>query len=132
MKPRSKIDDVLEGTRVVLTRLILPVGVGLWVLSAMFEFSLPGFGDDEPPPRPVPSPATTTPISRTFLGNSCADGSSSSAIGRQGACSHHGGVVSVWSKADGFTVRCLGGGGNLPRTEDQFALTLKQFGSIGC
>lgn len=72
-------------------------------------------------------------IAWTFLGNSCADGSSSSAIGgRQGACSYHGGVVGVWSKPDGYTVRCRGGGGNLPRTEEQFALTLKQFGFIGC
>ncbi len=129
---RFEVPEFVKGLCRLFAVFVLPVLVGIWLLSFPLGYSLPGFGDDEPPPRPASSPTTTTPISWTFLGNSCADGSSSSAIGRRGACSYHGGVVSVWSKPDGYTVRCRGGGGTLPRTEEAFAQLVAQFGSIGC
>lgn len=63
--------------------------------------------DDKPSASPTPSPAET-PIQWLFAGQRCSDGWASPSIGRQGACSHHGGVV-TWYQAHAeqvLTTRC--------------------------
>lgn len=53
--------------------------------------------DNKPSASPTASP-TETPIQWFFAGQRCSDGWASPSIGRQGACSHHGGVV-TWYQA---------------------------------
>jgi hypothetical protein len=53
--------------------------------------------DNRPAIAPTPSP-TETPIQWFFAGQACSDGWQSPSIGRQGACSYHGGVV-AWYQA---------------------------------
>lgn len=45
----------------------------------------------------------------TLVDVTCADGWRSPSIGEQGACSHHGGVVTVYEGTDGSVLRCADG-----------------------
>lgn len=56
----------------------------------------------------TPSPAATygPDVFFTFQGHTCRDGWPSRSIGRQGACSHHGGVVAIYRGSDGSELRC--------------------------
>ncbi|MDX5526103.1 hypothetical protein PV677_36145 [Streptomyces sp. DE06-01C] len=55
-------------------------------------------------PRAVPS---GTPIQWRYIGQACADGWPSTSIGKRGACSHHGGVVTVYQSTPGdLTTQC--------------------------
>jgi hypothetical protein len=69
-------------------------------------------------PRSAPPQAQATPTwspsmlavdyHAVLLRVTCADGWSSPSIGRRGACSHHGGVVTLWRGSDGVTRACGG------------------------
>ncbi|MGW4834755.1 hypothetical protein [Streptomyces globisporus] len=58
------------------------------------------------PATPRPS-NTGTPIQWQYSGQTCADGWPSTSIGKRGACSHHGGVVTVYQSTPGnLTTNC--------------------------
>ncbi|WP_097964930.1 DUF3761 domain-containing protein [Streptomyces sp. or20] len=55
--------------------------------------------------------APGTPIQWQPAGQTCADGWTSHSIGKRGACSHHGGVVTVYESTPGnLTTRCHSAG----------------------
>ncbi|WP_245728091.1 DUF3761 domain-containing protein [Streptomyces vietnamensis] len=78
---------------------------------------------------PSAAPTTRTPIDWTYEGAVCADGTLSFSIGKQGACSHHGGVAGKWSAADGTQVICRN---SPPRTQEQVDRQMAKFGRIVC
>ncbi|MER7599452.1 DUF3761 domain-containing protein [Streptomyces hydrogenans] len=78
---------------------------------------------------PSAAPTTRTPVSWTYKGAVCADGTLSFSIGKQGACSHHGGVAGRWSAADGTQVICRN---SPPRTQERIDRQMAKFGRIVC
>ncbi|MGQ0466340.1 MAG: hypothetical protein ACT4QG_13580 [Sporichthyaceae bacterium] len=64
---------------------------------------------------PTVPPAPT--ITWQFGGIGCADGWNSPSIGRRGACSHHGVVVTRWTGSDGTELAC--GSGRPPSGAEQ-------------
>lgn len=90
-------------------------GCYLAFMAALFVGSYFFSGADDSPsytPAPAPSPtgvyASYEPVTWSYSGAQCSDGWPSSSIGHQGACSHHGGVVSVWQGSDGTMLTCRG------------------------
>ncbi|MDT9693635.1 DUF3761 domain-containing protein [Streptomyces sp. P9(2023)] len=78
---------------------------------------------------PSAAPTTRTPINWTYEGAVCADGTLSFSIGKQGACSHHGGVAGRWTADDGTQVICRN---SPPRTQEQVDRQVSKFGRIVC
>ncbi|WP_206324894.1 MULTISPECIES: DUF3761 domain-containing protein [unclassified Streptomyces] len=78
---------------------------------------------------PSAAPATRTPIRWTYDGAVCADGTLSFSIGKQGACSHHGGVARRWTATDGTHIICRN---SPPRTQEQVDRQMAKFGRIVC
>ncbi|MBD0707101.1 MULTISPECIES: DUF3761 domain-containing protein [unclassified Streptomyces] len=78
---------------------------------------------------PSAAPTTRTPIDWTYEGAVCADGTLSFSIGKQGACSHHGGVAGRWTATDGTQVICRN---SPPRTQEQVDQQMSRFGRIVC
>lgn len=87
-------------------------------------------GTGRKPTPPGPTASISTPISWTFQGSTCSDGWPSRSIGRRGACSHHGGVVSLWISDGGTKARCRSVG--LPRTAELLKEQLHRFGRVVC
>ncbi|WP_406366147.1 Ku protein [Streptomyces sp. NBC_00645] len=63
-------------------------------------------------------------------GYECADGWPSDSIGRQGACSHHGGVVSVFEGDDGTILRC--GDNEHPPRPDELQQQIEDYERVAC
>lgn len=103
----------------------LPIALIVWP-------ELQDFGGEKPVSRPAvsPSPSPSTPMNWTWRGSQCADGWLSVSIGRQGACSHHGGVVAVWLADDGTEARCRNV--DPPSTVEAAAVQMEKFGRIVC
>lgn len=75
------------------------------------------------PPRPL--------VRWQVVGVECGDGWQSGSIGKSGACSWHGGVVTIYSGSDGSTLRC-GTGMHPPRDEYAQALQFDMAGHLFC
>lgn len=92
-----------------------PVGVFLAVV--VFALAVDALdGEPQEPTSPAPGLVKPTAPSRPagwfwrVVDVRCADGWPSQSIGRQGACSWHGGVVTVWrNDVRGLTVACHDG-----------------------
>lgn len=89
------------------------------LLFSLTCFALVGFAvlavignllENDSTPTDTPSPSQTvpgTPIRWLYGGATCADGWGSPSIGQPGACSHHGGVVTIYtSRPGGLHTRC--------------------------
>ena len=83
---------------------------------------------DVPDPQPTPAPSISL-IDWQFQGSTRADGWPSGSIGKQGACSHHGGVVGVWVSKNGVSVTCRG---TPPLTEERLAELTNASGEVVC
>ncbi|WP_327710025.1 DUF3761 domain-containing protein [Streptomyces sp. NBC_00464] len=122
---KKAIKVVYQGTVVVS-------GVAFFLIIAVVFVKVSFFQDDDSTRRvsnsPTPAPPET-PVTWTFQGTSCADGWSSQSIGRQGACSSHGGVASSWVAEGGTTVICRN---RPPRTQEQINRQVEAFGHIVC
>lgn len=107
------------------------VAVGIFIVLPVTA-QLSGWNDDveDPAVRSETPSAAYTPVQWTFQGYGCADGWPSESIGRQGACSHHGGVVSVYEGEDGTVLRC-GDDEHAPDPEEQQQQT-EDFGRASC
>jgi hypothetical protein len=105
--------------------------VGIFVVLPVTA-ELSGWNDDaEHPPASSETPAAEyTPVRWTYQGYGCADGWPSDSIGRQGACSHHGGVVSMYEGDDGTVLRC-GDDEHAPGPEEQ-QQQIEDYGRVGC
>ncbi|MEE4493582.1 hypothetical protein [Streptomyces sp. BE230] len=109
-------------------------GVAFFLIIAVVFVKISFFQDDgstrpvSVTNSPTPSPPET-PVTWTFQGTSCADGWSSQSIGKQGACSSHGGVASSWVAEDGTIVICRN---RPPRTQEQIDRQVEAFGHIVC
>lgn len=115
-----------EGAEIGLGCLVLVIGAVLfgWML---FGFPLPR--DDEGKDD-RPEPKAKTLLQWQHQGSQCADGWPSTSIGRRGACSHHGGVVTRWATPDGFEVTCSTG--LPPLTVEEWDAQMKLSGRIYC
>lgn len=89
---------------------VLAYVVGAWlaiiILGSIIDLV---DGDDEKDSsKPSPSASVTgTPIQWAFQGQQCSDGWHSPSIGKRGACSYHGGVVTVYQSNIGELItRC--------------------------
>jgi hypothetical protein len=58
---------------------------------------------------PTAAPSFDPAESFILVGTGCSDGWSSPSIGRRGACSHHGGVVTVYRGDRGDELSCRSG-----------------------
>ncbi|MDQ0600129.1 hypothetical protein QF037_004474 [Streptomyces canus] len=117
--------------RVVAYTLAGLISVVIFVVLPVIAQLSGGDDDDEGPPDGSATPsATFTPVRWTYQGDECADGWSSDSIGRQGACSHHGGVVSVFEGADGTVLRC-GDDEHTPRPDEQ-QQQIDDYGHVLC
>lgn len=68
-----------------------------------------------------------------FVGSTCADGWHSPSIGQRGACSWHGGAVSVYVASDGNELRCRDGGPPRTRSEQVDQMTSDRWsGTFWC
>jgi len=83
-------------------------------------------------PSPVVTATATlrTAVTWTPTGEECSDGWQSPSIGKRGACSHHGGVVSVWVASDGVVLRCWRS--SPPRNAQTQAAQLLHAGHYSC
>jgi hypothetical protein len=117
--------------RVVCYALAGLIAVGIFIVLPITA-QLSGWdGDVEDPPASSMTPsATYTPVRWTYQGYECADGWPSESIGRQGACSHHGGVVSVIEGDDGTVLRC-GDDEHAPGPEEQ-QQQIEDYGRFVC
>ncbi|MFF2411841.1 hypothetical protein [Streptomyces sp. NPDC058092] len=85
--------------------------VGAWLLIIILgNIIWWDVSDDKPEgksiPPLIPSP-TANPFQWVFAGQACQDGWHSPSIGQQGACSHHGGVVTWYqSNVGNLTTSC--------------------------
>lgn len=88
--------------------------------------------DDAGDAKPLPSATSaSTPISWYLHDRRCRDGSGSSAIGRRGACSHHGGVVTYFiSSVGSLTTTCPPR--YQPRTLERARALKDTMGNVGC
>ncbi|BCM67769.1 hypothetical protein EASAB2608_03103 [Streptomyces sp. EAS-AB2608] len=133
---RSLLQRLVESrvwrvARVVAYSVAGLIGVGIFVVLPITA-QLSGWNDDdEDPPvsSGVPS-ATHTPVRWTYQGYECSDGWPSDSIGRPGACSHHGGVVSVFEGDDGTVLRC-GDNEHAPRPDEQ-QQQIEDYGRVVC
>lgn len=107
------------------------IGVGIFVVLPITA-QLSGWNDDdEDLPASPGAPFTMyAPIRWTSQGYECSDGWPSDSIGRQGACSHHGGVVSVFEGDDGRVLRC-GDDEHAPRPDEQ-QQQIEDYGRVIC
>lgn len=87
-------------------------------------------GPEDPPVSSGTPSATYKPVHWTYQGYECADGWPSDSIGRQGACSHHGGVVSVFEGDDGTVLRC-GDDEHAPHPDEQ-QQQVEDYGRVVC
>ena len=82
---------------------ICVVGVPLYLV----QFGVPTFhGHPSPRLTPYPTPAGFVPVTWSITGYGCADGWASPSLGERGACSHHGGEVTVYLGSNGQQLRC--------------------------
>ena len=88
--------------------------------------------DDDPKPHTAPSPThTQTPVAWYPTGMSCADGWKSPSIGRRGACSYHGGVVTWYQSVPGDLITLCPPKWQ-PGTLEQARKLVNSFGQVGC
>ncbi len=123
-------DDDNQGGRLGATlSLLLTVGL-LIVLPTTARLS--GWGEHEKDsiPKPVAPTETYSSVRWAFQGYECADGWPSQSIGKRGACSHHGGVISVFRGTDGTVLRC-GRDEHPPRAHEQ-RRQMADYGSLMC
>ncbi|MFD4795909.1 hypothetical protein [Streptomyces anulatus] len=110
----TRIREAARRVRTIATWTLTVCSALLWVL--LITIGIVGMitdGTDEKPTTqastsPTPQPSDTgTPIQWQPAGQTCADGWPSHSIGKRGACSHHGGVVTVYESTPGnLTTRC--------------------------
>jgi hypothetical protein len=107
------------------------IGVGIFIVLPITA-QLNGWNDgvEDPPASSEPPPTTYTPIRWTYQGYGCADGWLSDSIGRPGACSHHGGVVSEYEGDDGTILLC-GNDEHPPGPEEQ-QQQIEDYGRLDC
>jgi hypothetical protein len=133
---RSLLQRLVESrvwrvARVVAYSLASLIGVGIFVvLPVTAQLSGWNNDDEDPSVSSATSSATYTPVHWTYQGYECADGWPSDSIGRQGACSHHRGVVSVFEGDDGTVLRC-GDDEHAPRPEEQ-QQQIDDYGRVAC
>ncbi|NEC03421.1 hypothetical protein [Streptomyces anulatus] len=111
----TRIREAARGVRTITTWTLTVCSALLWVL--LITIGIAGMitdGTDDKPTTQASAPATPqiltpgTPIQWQPAGQTCADGWISGSIGKRGACSHHGGVVTVYeSTPGGLTTICL-------------------------
>ncbi|MFF2852674.1 hypothetical protein ACFVT5_41235 [Streptomyces sp. NPDC058001] len=70
---------------------------GWALLIIMGNFVWDKEDQSESPAADASPSATTTPITWEYKSTTCRDGWDSPSIGRPGACSHHGGVVALYT-----------------------------------
>ncbi|MFD7855249.1 hypothetical protein ACFV6B_13315 [Streptomyces microflavus] len=111
-RPAGRIRTAARTIRTIAKWVFLGTSALLWVLLISIGI-ITDPADDEPTPttaasEPAAPPADPgTPIEWNPVGQSCADGWPSRSIGKRGACSHHGGVVTVYGSSLGnLTTRC--------------------------
>ncbi len=107
-------------------------GLGALVVAyiVVFLIVLPLTSRDmEPDPASSPSPSYV-PVSWSYQGAGCADGSGSAAIGKRGACSHHGGVVGIYIGSNGTWLAC--GGHDRPPGRRAQQEQLRDIGRLVC
>lgn len=103
--------------RVVLYGLVVLSVLAVAVTILWGFIDAPGAGPS--PNRLLPTPAPThSTVTWTYVESTCADGWRSPSIGKRGACSHHGGVVSIYNGSDGSVLTC-GTGSHAPDAEEQ-------------
>jgi hypothetical protein len=108
--------------------------VGVAIVFAMLRI-LHGSSNSDPTPTSSPGATdhdTTASVETwRYVQMTCADGWPSGSIGSRGACSHHGGVVTVYEGSRGTSLRC-GDGTHPPRDADQQARQLREHGRLFC
>ncbi|MGW1409461.1 hypothetical protein [Streptomyces sp. NPDC002403] len=85
--------------------------VGAWLFIVILGNLIDLVDGDDKKADSKPSPsasATGTPIQWVYQGQGCSDGWHSSSIGKRGACSHHGGVITVYQSNIGGLVTICG------------------------
>lgn len=138
---RSKLRSSISAALAILRVLVVPLAVlGLLGYCGYMLFSGPSVTDPglTPERRNVVEDARRfaervdayTLVTWTYSDTMCADGWRSPSIGEQGACSHHGGVVSLWKGSDGSEVRCADN--SPPRTKVEQLDQLDRFGRFHC
>lgn len=83
-----------------------PVAISVLAITYAANHPVPAYAPATAAVTATPTPAYS-PIGWTLAGVMCADGSGSSSIGERGACSWHGGEVTVYYGSDGSTLRCV-------------------------
>ncbi|MFK4600461.1 hypothetical protein RKD30_007128 [Streptomyces pristinaespiralis] len=102
-RARHRTNLVISGD---LVRPDLPRHVRFAVLTVVGNLAWDDSGS-EVSAKSSPSPAGTTLIRWLYDSSTCCDGWDSPSIGQPGACSHHGGVVTVYkSSPGGLCTRC--------------------------
>ncbi|MEV8625267.1 hypothetical protein [Streptomyces sp. NPDC051079] len=87
--------------------------------------------DDKNPTPAATATATSTPIFWILEGRGCQDGWPSPSIGKRGACSHHGGVVTYYVSSTG-ALRTTCGREYQPKTLERARELADGTGSVSC
>jgi hypothetical protein len=112
---------------------MIPLALALLAIGAALAFIVSGMTNQPRTPAPLDAPVGISHalVTWTYVGMTCADGWGSPSIGKQGACSHHGGVVSVFLGGDGTKLVC-GDGRTPPRTKAEQERLFRDAGSLLC
>jgi hypothetical protein len=120
-----------------ISRTISLAAVVLIPVAVLTLLGFCGYALVTQPPEPVTTVSQDTArylarldayslVTWTYVEAACSDGWRSPSIGRRGACSHHGGVVTVWAGSDGSRLRCRDGGPPSRKAEQ-----LRQLDAVG-
>jgi hypothetical protein len=119
--------------RIVITGAVL--GGTALVIGWIWLLIVGNLGNHTPneanPASLAPSQQPATPITWTYAGSECADGWDSPSIGKRGACSHHGGVVTYYVSTPGG-YRTLCGPRYQPRTYERAVELATAGGMVTC
>jgi hypothetical protein len=135
--PRWFPPDPVTAARQARRRVLLErLGSGVVAAAVVAFLAAALWSSQGPSPVTVAARPTTEPtygptVTFTYVTTTCSDGWPSQSIGRRGACSHHGGVVSVFRGDNGLELRC-GGDTGPPQAGYEQQRQYRDFGELHC
>ncbi|WP_406190226.1 DUF3761 domain-containing protein [Streptomyces anulatus] len=128
---RSDIADRLRHIATIITVTLAALFIAAWA-GFIIVMNIATSGDSKPQSATTAEPTPTgTPITWIIARETCRDGWPSTSIGKRGACSHHGGVVTIYQSTLG-NLETLCPRAYQPRTLERAQVLLAEDGTVDC